>query len=194
MKSIFYFIAVIICASSIASASGNAPGLDPDVSYSATRIIRAGDRTYAILEWRAPGKLRLDTCSERLSFAYLVREDLHETFTVGRGSYVRGGYPGPYDPRHETFRVTEAEAVAQQEINGATAEKYRASFRLGHGQVGEGFYWVQHGILVRVELTYTEPDGTERSIVMELEDLVIGEQDPALFEVPPGLSDITNSI
>ena len=194
MRSIIYFIAVLIFASSIASESDSAPGLDPDISYSATRILQVGDHTYTILEWRTPGKLRLDPCSEDRSCTYLVREDLHETFTIGPGSYVRGGYPGPYDPRHETFRVTEAEAVATQEVNGATAEKYRASFRLGHGQPGEGFYWVQRGIMVRIELTYTEPDGTDRSIMMELEDLVIGEQDPALFEVPSGLSDITNSI
>lgn len=194
--AILQFFVVLVCASAEA-AEPDGPethGLDRSASYSATRILQTGDRAYTLLERRAPGKLRLDSCPEAQGCTYIVRNDLNQSFAIGNGSYVRGGYPAPYDPRRETFEVTESNVVASEAVNSLPSEKYRATFKLTHGQVGEGYYWVHEGIMIGVDLRYKTHDGSEQRMVMKLKDLDITEQDSAPFEVPEGFSDITNNI
>jgi hypothetical protein len=58
----------------------------------------------------------------------------------------------------------------------------------------EGYYWLRQGIMIRVDMRYTANDHSEQRIVMELHDLKIGPQDPAHFELPRGLRDLTNNI
>jgi hypothetical protein len=48
--------------------------------------------------------------------------------------------------------------------------------------------------MIRVDMRYTANDHSEQRIVMELHDLKIGPQDPAHFELPRGLRDLTNNI
>jgi hypothetical protein len=80
--------------------------------------------------------------------------------------------------------------VGRETVNGVHTTKYRIDHTAADGMRAKGFAWVSaNGVLMRLAGDVTRP-GMSRptAIQLELDNLRLGKQDRALFDLPPGLT------
>ncbi|MGH7273699.1 MAG: DUF4412 domain-containing protein, partial [Nitrospiria bacterium] len=81
--------------------------------------------------------------------------------------------------------------VGNEVIDGHEAIKYKVIMTSQDGKKLGGFQWVVNpGIQIKLDALSIDGVSKER-IKMELRNLKIGKQDPALFEIPEGYSTMT---
>ena len=82
------------------------------------------------------------------------------------------------------YKTEKAEEVGKEVIDGHEATKYKVIMTSEEGKKFGGFIWVVNpGIQIKMDAISQEGTSKER-IKMELTNLKIGHQDPALFEIP----------
>ncbi|MCC7201744.1 MAG: DUF4412 domain-containing protein [Nitrospirae bacterium] len=82
------------------------------------------------------------------------------------------------------YKTEKAEEVGKEVIGGHEATKYKVIMTGEDGKKFGGFVWVVNpGIQVKMDAISQDGDSRER-IKMELTNLEIGQQAPALFEIP----------
>jgi len=73
--------------------------------------------------------------------------------------------------------------LAQEKVNGVEAIKYRAEAKAKEGYMDTGFLWLtKENIPVRME---AHVNGQDSQLVVNYTNIKTGEQDAALFEIPP---------
>jgi hypothetical protein len=88
------------------------------------------------------------------------------------------------------YQMERTEA-GQETINGHQATKYKIIMTSADGTKLGGFQWVvSPGIQIKLDALSKSENSKER-IKMELTNLKIGKQDPALFEIPEGYTKMT---
>jgi outer membrane lipoprotein-sorting protein len=81
--------------------------------------------------------------------------------------------------------------VGKETINGHEATKYKVIMTDPDGKKLGGFQWIVNpGIQIKMDTVSKDGNSKER-IKMELTNLKIGKQDPALFEIPDGYTKMT---
>jgi hypothetical protein len=81
--------------------------------------------------------------------------------------------------------------VGPETVNGVPTTKYKIIMTGADGTKLGGFQWVTNtGIQVKLDALSKEGGSTER-IKVELTNLNIANQDPALFEIPKGYTKMT---
>jgi len=168
-------------------------GIDLDAAYSATRIIESADGHLEIQEYRAPGRYRMEFQVEDETMVYLVREEEGEAYMLLTSLQLAVAVPA-LKVRELTrqVEVLEREAAGREQVDGHDADRYRARFRDPRGGVAEGYYWLtDEGIPVRIDMTYQDPEAGSVDVLMQLEDLEVGDPDPALFVVPEGYETVS---
>lgn len=163
---------------------------DARIPFSADRLVIVNGHRYMGRVFHTPGKQRheqeirglrqyviLDAAAAR---GWLVLPDLR--------TYVEFAFPQALaalgDP---ALRRT---PIGREAVNGIRTTKYRISHTTPDGTHAEGFLWLSaDGVLMKLDGTVTSA-GSARPVVirMELSQLQKGPQDPALFEIPPGLT------
>jgi hypothetical protein len=89
-----------------------------------------------------------------------------------------------------TYQMEKTEA-GRETINGLDAIKYKIIMTGADGTKLGGFQWVvSPGIQIKLDALSKDKNSTER-IKMELTNLQIGTQSPALFEIPEGYTKMT---
>lgn len=190
---------ITLGASLIALSAGAwaaAPGLyDPDVAFSATRLLGArGQHIEQQYYQRRADHHRADTELKGLRSSMIMRRDRNVLWIVSpdRGTMLELGLNDPETrsmrkdmlelPAPE--RLSTYERVGREDVHGVAADKYRVEAKDAQGRPVRGHLWIsqEHRIMVRMDLS---TDG-ERT-VMELKNLQVGPQPDALFEPPPGL-------
>ncbi|MFN2168409.1 MAG: hypothetical protein ACK2U9_19405 [Anaerolineae bacterium] len=182
--------ALLVCllGAQAALAEPDQMGIDLDAAYSATRIIESSDGRLEIQEHRAPGRYRMEFQVQDETMVYVVREEEDEAYMLLPSLQLAVSVPAlKVRELSGQVEVLEREAAGREEVNGHDAGRYRARFRDPRGGVAEGYYWLtDEGIPVRMDMTYQDPDVGNVDVLMELEDLEVGDQDPSLFAVPDG--------
>ena len=83
------------------------------------------------------------------------------------------------------IRILSSEPLGEETVAGQSAMKYRAVFQTRNGGQHQGFFWQNKaGVHVKQQFPVTDRNGRTRQVELELRDLKVGAQDPALFEVP----------
>jgi hypothetical protein len=79
--------------------------------------------------------------------------------------------------------------VGRETVNGVRTAKYRIDHTGADGLHAQGFAWVSaDGVLMRLDGSVAQPGATRPTAIrLELDNLRLGGQDRALFELPPGL-------
>lgn len=89
------------------------------------------------------------------------------------------------DPSQWTYEDT---VVGEDTLNGVKVTKYKTIATSTDGKKFGGFSWrTREGINVKQDLLYKEGNDKKRMLI-ELSNLAIGRQDPALFEIPEGFT------
>ena len=164
----------------------------PTVGYRATQVMEINGRRYTGEVYAMPGVKRLEmpTAGDQ-TVVSVVRYDEGMTVSWLGDTEIAGEMPVGHfgvdlrSPNHVAF---DSEAVGPDRVDGFEATKYAYTATALGGAVSEGAFWLTpENIVVRLEAVQTTPDaGDPRWVVMTLEDLQIGPQDPSLFEPPPG--------
>ena len=85
------------------------------------------------------------------------------------------------------YKITRTR-VGPETVNGVKTTKYKVIMIGSNGHKMGGFFWLtKDDIVVRMDAISVDKQGKER-IKIDLKNLKVGAQDPALFEVPAGYS------
>lgn len=96
---------------------------------------------------------------------------------------MTGGQKQQNDPSQWTYEDT---VMGEETLNGMKTTKYKTIATSTDGKKYGGFSWrTKEGISIKQDLLYKEGNEKKRMLT-ELKNLVIGRQDPALFEIPEG--------
>ena len=167
---------------------------EPTVAHQGTRVMEAGGQIMETqFRYLPPGKQREEISHEGMSMAMIIRHDLGVVWTMMPGgmymeiSLDEAEQEGRSAPSAEG--IVEFEKLGTEEVNGWPTTRYRVVTR-EDGEEAEGFFWVtEHWIPIRMEITMREDP--QETVKMEIRDLLLTEQDPALFELPAGATKIS---
>jgi hypothetical protein len=165
----------------------------PDVSYSATRVMQIEQGTYRQRFHYVPQKTRSEMTTGGRDVVTITRDDLSVIWVfIDPNTYLETSMDDPetYGDRTagspDAMEVTEYTEVGRETVNGFETTKYRVRAEDADGDEMLGHFWVtDERVPVRMEMDFQlETEDRRSTIVVWLEDLVIGPQDAALFEVP----------
>ena len=182
-------LASIALATTAMAASLPEGWSEPTVAHEGTRVMTAGGQTVqSSYHYLPPGKHREQMTLEGVSMSIVIRQDLGVVWTI---------FPPALGNMHMEMAIDEAEhggpsmegivefeAMGQEEVSGWPTTRYRVVM-MEDGKEAEGYFWItEHWIPIRMEIAMR--DDPEETIIMEIRDLQIRDQDPALFELPTG--------
>jgi hypothetical protein len=163
---------------------------DATVSYSAKSTVTVNGRSYAGMVFHIPGRDRHEQEVEGIAEVVILD-----------GAAMRGWLMLPRLSSYVEFKFPQLMAelntqallrspVGRETVNGVQTTKYRIDHTAADGMHAKGFAWVSgDGVLMRLAGDVTPP-GARRptEIRLELDNLRLGKQDRALFDLPPGLT------
>ncbi len=174
---------------------------EPVVEYSADQKIESDQMVMKGKIYYAPGKQRMDQEMKGQKQSLILRKDkeLEWRLLPERAMYIerstsrktagagkQAGHGAASDSSDEfDYNFT---VIGPDVVNGIKSTKRKFSTRALDGNVINGFMWTsKDNIVVKMDATTKGAPGTQgRRIVMEITNLKIEKQDPAVFEVPPG--------
>lgn len=164
-------------------------GIDMSVQYQATRVMTTEQGSFEFAEHRAPQKMLMDMNMEGMQAVLLVREDLNKSFVLmpSMGMYREMPMDKANQQAGEVEGLTEITKVGRETVNGHDCTKFKAKISSKDGK-GDGFIWVtDSGVPLKMDMVYSSRRNKGQHMIMELKDLKLGPQDPAIFELPADL-------
>ena len=162
---------------------------DASVPYSAERTVTVNGRAYSGKVFHTPGHQRHEQTIQGFAQVVLLDASAKRGWLVlpDLKTYVEFAFPKLMaDLGDPALRRA---PVGRETVNGVPTTKYRIDHTAADGTHGEGFLWISaQGIMMRLDGTVARPGATRPTTIrMELSHLVMGPQDPTLFELPQGL-------
>ena len=185
---------VILClwmaAIWISSGSALAAGfVQPTVEYSADRVMGTDEKGMSGKVYSAPGKERMEM--EKGEAVTIMRMDkkvmwmlmpaqkqyMEHSFSESQGKSTKGDY------RECDVKQTEA---GSETVNGFPTRKMTMEISCPNKEKHNGTIWLtKENIPMKMEAS--KAGASKKDVVrIELKNLKIGKQDPALFEIPAG--------
>ncbi len=190
MRELPLAVAVALLWTSTAWAGGLP---SPTVAYSADVSITAGAMHLTGKVYSAPGMQRREILfgkNRPILVQQIIRYKqslMWHLLPVQRQYAETNPYAGNWlwDGFHASgFTAEEATALGLETIDGTATTKYQIVTTRADGRRNRGIIWVMdNGIALKGEVM--ESAATLRP-VMELQNIAVGPQDPALFELPTG--------
>ena len=183
MKKIVMFILLIGFCMAL-----TAPSIQADESkaqYSAVQHISTQQGDVEARVFAAPGMKRM----EMHDATQILRFDKGVMWILMPKQRMYMERPIPSDSGgSDNLKYLEKKKLGKETVNGISATKYKTVAQDPQGNRLEGFSWLtDDGILVKNDMQVSD-GGRKMQVRSEISDLKVGEQDPALFEVPQGFS------
>ena len=162
-----------------------AQALVEDTAYAATRIVRLDGREFATQVNHTRLRERISANVSGVDVTVILRSDRNIAWQLmpQMGIYAEADVSGMDTPAN--IRIVSSEPLGEETVAGQSAMKYRAVFQTRNGGQHQGFFWQNKaGVHVKQQFPVTDRNGRTRQVELELRDLKVGAQDPALFEVP----------
>lgn len=168
--------------------------LEPQVSFSAWRVMSAGDSLTMEGPYHyAPGKHRSEMAIEGQTITAIVREDREVLWTLmpQQNMYMEVSFDSREIGNGGAFEgseIVESRRVGTEEVNGQSATKYEVTVRDPGGETATGTLWATEDMIpVKMDMVV---QGGDR-VVVELRDIEVGPQPDELFEVPAGYTKLS---
>lgn len=164
-------------------------GIDLDVSYDAIRLIEAQGSRIEATERRAPGKTYTEMNVGGMSSGVILREDLQKSYILmpSMGFYQEKTLEGGMLQTSNGMEFSKIEKVGKENINGHPSTKFKTRFVDNEGK-GVGMIWVTDtGVPIKVDMIYSSSNKKGERVTMQLTELNLRPQDPAIFEPPANL-------
>lgn len=164
-------------------------GIDVNVSYDGTRLMKFDGQTMQFSEKRTPGKMSTQIQMQGMSSTVLLREDLGKSFMImpSMGYYREQPLKDGLMQASSGLKFSKIEAVGDEVINGHPSKKFKTKFKDKDGK-GAGFIWItETGIPMKMDMIYSSRKMKGKRLSSEFVELHLREQNAADFELPPGL-------
>lgn len=164
---------------------------DARVPYSAVRTVVLDGKTYVGREFHIPGKQRHNQDVAGIEMDFILDLDGSDGYVVAPSvhSYVEFHLPRLI-AELDRSRLRGREAGDGQ-VAGLAATKYKIDFTASDGTHGEGAIWLSaDNILLKIEGRVLRKTHPPLDIRMELSDVKLGPQPPALFAPPADMKKI----
>lgn len=165
---------------------------DAGVAYSAERTVTVNGKSYSGMVFHIPGHDRHEQTIQGVAEVIILDAATKRGFLVVPmlKSYVAFAFPKLMAELDDPG--LRRAPVGRETINGVPTTKYRVDHISTDGSHAQGYAWLSaQGVLMRIDGTVTRGGGSKPAVIrMELAGLAVGPQDPALFQVPPGLAEL----
>ena len=164
-------------------------GIDLNVSYDGTRVIEAQGSRIKSTERRAPGKMYTEVNAGGMSSGVIIREDLQTSYILmpSMGFYQEKTLEGGMLQTSNGLKFSKIEKVGIENINGHRSTKFKTRFVDNEGK-GVGMIWVTDtGVPIKMDMIYSSSNMKGERVTMQLTELNLRAQDPAVFEPPANL-------
>lgn len=163
----------------VAGSVHGAPAIKPTVDYSADMTIQAGKENGSARIYHSGGADRREMSMAGHKMT-MISDDKEMLMIMPQASMAMR-MKVPQDPVSKVYdRAEQAnfEAVGKDTVNGEKATKYRIEEADARGHV----WLTDDGIMMKADMK-----SDQGSVLIELDNLKRGPQDPALFKAPDGL-------
>jgi hypothetical protein len=184
----------LFCLSIVAHAAVELDFAKPDIEYKATRIIEAPQGSMRQKFFYDQQRNRTEMDAQGQQVATITREDLGVIWVIlgDTNMYMETSmtdiekYAEHTEGSPDAMEVVEYSKLGEETIDGHKTTKYKVVTRDADGDQMDGFFWLtEEQIAIRMEMDF-EMEGERTHVVVRLEDIEMGPQDDALFEVPAG--------
>jgi hypothetical protein len=162
---------------------------DARIAYSAECTVTVNGKSYSGMVFHIPGHERNEQNIQGIAEVVILDAATKQGFLVVPmlKSYVAFAFPTLMAELDDAGlrRVP----VGRETVNGVHTIKYRVDHISADGSRAQGYAWLSaQGVLMRIDGIVARGDGSKpMAIRMELANLAVGPQNPALFQVPPDL-------
>jgi outer membrane lipoprotein-sorting protein len=186
---------IILLAIAITLISGMAWATEkysrPKVEYSADSITETEQMTMTAKVYSAPDKERREQEMGQMKHILIMRLDKKVSWMLmpDQGMYMEMplNESSEKSPDMSNYKI-EQSVVGKEEVNGVMATKNKIIMTDTQGNKFGGFMWTtKEGIMVKMD-AIGKTEGSKMRMKMDLKNLKIGKQDPALFEIPAGMN------
>ncbi len=163
--------------------------IDLNVSYDAIRLIEAQGSRIEATERRAPGKTYTEMNVGGMSSGVIIREDLQKSYILmpSMGFYQEKTLEDGMLQTSNGMEFSKIAKVGKENINGHPSTKFKTRFVDNEGK-GVGMIWVTDtGVPIKADMIYSSSNKKGERVTMQLTELNLRPQDPAVFEPPANL-------
>ena len=159
---------------------------DASVGFAAERVLIIDGQSYVGMMWHMPGEQRHEQVLPALKSVLILRDgsEVGKMILPQLHTVVEFSLPKEFSLLSD--RDLLRNPVAQETVNGIATTKYAVENNSPSGRAS-GSLWLSHeGIPMKCDAKFEAGNGRISTIYWELRLVKIGEQDPVLFEIPPG--------
>jgi hypothetical protein len=180
-------ISMVLAAmlASLAAAPAETLG-DPQIGFSAERVLIFDGQTYVGRMWSMPGKQRHEQALPAIKPVFILRggSTIGDIVVPSLNTAVEFALPRALAALGRPGLL--GRPVGTDTVNGIATIKYAVDKIIPEGHLGGAIWLSRDGIPMRCDGSFTGRNGKVSTIHWELRHVKIGRQDATLFEVPPG--------
>ena len=175
----------------LAAAAWSAGLEPPRVEYSADQTISSDGHVFESKVYHARDRQRMEMRAAQGAQVFITRHDKKVSWVLmpEQNSYMemplaQARKDAPNDLRDCSMKIRKA---GSETVDGHSATRNDIEATCPDNSRYDGSMWItRDGIPVKIDATAREGSGKGTRVLVELKNLKIGRQDPALFEVPAG--------
>jgi hypothetical protein len=181
-------ISAAIMALSLALATGEAASGatlgDPQIGFSAERVLVIDGQRYVGRMWNMPGEQRHEQQLPALKPIFILRADraIGDVVLPQLHTVVEFEFPKVLAALGKPAQL--GKPAGNDTVNGVATTRYAIDRDLPEGHATGSLWLSRDGIPMKCEARYTARNGKVSTIYWELRDVRIGPQDPSLFVAP----------
>lgn len=185
-------IRIFLIAASLTLATSGFAQDGPKVQYSADSVFETADSVQQGRVYYAPGMERREYVEDGQNMVMIIRNDKKKVLMLMPDDKMYMEMAMPKGGRKDDISgyKMEGSVVGQEKMNGVETTKKKMIMTAPDGSKMGGFSWVsKEGITVKLDAIAVDKTSKER-IKQELSNIQVGKQDPSLFEIPKGYTNM----
>jgi hypothetical protein len=176
-------VLVAILANWVAASAGTLG--DPQVGFSAERVLVFNGQSYVGRMWNMPGEQRHEQPLPMAKPVFILRADsaVGDIVLPNLRTTVEFALPRVLGALGKPELL--GSPVGDEAVNGIATTKYAVDKAIPEGRLSGAVWLSRDGIPMRCDGRFSARDGRVSTVHWELRRVKIGRQNPALFEIPP---------
>ncbi len=161
---------------------------DPQVGFTAERLLVFDGHSYVGRMWNMPGEQRheQELAATKPVFILRANSSIGDVLLPQLHTAVEFDLPRALAVLGQPNLL--GRAIGQETVNGIATTKYEVDKAIPDGHLSGTLWLSSDGIPMRCKGSYTSRKGKVSTVLWELRHVQIGEQNAQLFEVPTGYS------
>jgi hypothetical protein len=187
-------LASIMIAVLLATAAATRAGTlgDPQIGFSARRVLVFDGRTYIGRMWSMRGEQRHEQALPAIDAAFILRAGSATGDILLPSLHTAVEFPLPRALAVLNRPALLGKPAGREVVNGIATTKYAVDKTIAEGHL-KGAVWLSgDGIPMRCDGSFVGTNGKVSTVHWELRDVKIGRQNGALFEIPTGYTMISS--